>query len=225
MSMWHNWGQWGSFSWNFMETNEKEILSFQKDWSHKCVFEDITGHLCHHLGKNLAEKTKPIMRKEQPRGGGRVLTAAMKPWYSLDFPGARANQFSERKYHVQPKKCWLTQEARECRWPPGAPSPGAPLYLGLENGALAQEFLGLGLPDVSVITVSLNSCPRQFWTSVPHSTWSLCLDSLSSSPPLSKLLLNLQAQWRVFRLKPSLPLASELITPFLLSPENSHNPP
>lgn len=63
MNMWHNWGQWGSFSWNFMETNEKEILSFQKDWSHKCVFEDITGHLCHHLGKNLAEKTKPIMRK------------------------------------------------------------------------------------------------------------------------------------------------------------------
>ena len=53
---------------------------------------------------------------------------------------------------VQPKKCWLTQEALECRWPLGAPSSDALPYFGLENGAWTQEFLGLGLPDVSVTT-------------------------------------------------------------------------
>lgn len=53
---------------------------------------------------------------------------------------------------MQPKKCWLTQEALECRWPLGAPSSVALPYFGLENGAWTQEFLGLGLPDVSVTT-------------------------------------------------------------------------
>lgn len=126
---------------------------------------------------------------------------------------------------VQPKKCWLTQEALECRWPLGAPSPGALPYFGLENGAGTQEFLGLGLQMSLWPLVSLNSCPRQFWTSVPPSSWPLCQESLCSCPLLSQMLVSRQAQWMLFCLKSSLSSANEQITLFFLSPENSHSPP
>lgn len=160
----------------FMETNEKDTV-FQKEWHHQCVLK-ISVAIFAVSWKTCLENKTNKRGKKQPRDLQCWSYAIL--WISQEHMPINTSQ--RRKCSL---KCWLTQEALECRWPLGLQAQGALSYFpGLENGAGTREFLGLGLQMSSVTLVLLNSCPRQFWTSVPPSSWPLLRESLCFCPPL-----------------------------------------
>lgn len=171
-------------------------------WRHQVAIFAVSWKTCLENKTNKEEKTAKR-------------SAVLEVYkYSFGFPRNTCQSILLRE-EVQPKKCWLTQEALECRWPQELQAQVLS-YFGLENGAGTREFLGLGLQMSLWPLVLLNSCPRQFWTSVPPSSWPLCRESLCFCPPLSQMLISLQAQWMLFCLKPSLSLPMKSDHSFLL---------